>query len=103
MLYEVITTKGFATYRYEQSEILNVDPTVTSQIIRDAEGKSTHSSIMGEIVRNSTDFHQDPSRGGISKFTLQYAGLGGTDRITSYNVCYTKLLRMTVGAYFWFF
>lgn len=73
-------TKGYITYRYEQSEILNVDPSVTSQTIKDAEGKSTHSSIMGEIVRNSTDFYEDPSRGGISQFTLQYAGLGGTEQ-----------------------
>jgi outer membrane protein insertion porin family len=73
-------TKGFVTYRFEQSEILDIDPTVTSAIVLDAEGKSTHSSIMGEIVRNSTDFHLDPSRGGISSFTLQYAGLGGTEK-----------------------
>lgn len=72
-------SKVFLTYRYEQKEILNIDPFVTSPIILDAEGKSTLSSITAEWVRNSTDYFQDPSRGGITKLSLEYAGLGGTD------------------------
>lgn len=71
-------TKGYLTYRYEQNEILNI-ATDASAVIRDAEGESTLSSITGEIVRNSTDFYQDPSAGGLSKLTLEYAGLGGTE------------------------
>ncbi|MCW9049882.1 MAG: outer membrane protein assembly factor BamA [Deltaproteobacteria bacterium] len=72
-------SKLFLTYRYEQKEILNIDPLVVSPIILDAEGESTLSSITAEWVRNSTDFYQDPSRGGITKISLEYAGLGGTD------------------------
>ena len=72
-------SKLYLTYRYEQKEILNIDPTVTSPIILDAAGKTSLSSITAEWVRNSTDYYQDPSRGGISKFSLEYAGLGGTD------------------------
>ena len=72
-------SKIYLTYRYEQKEILNIDPFVTSPIILDAEGESTLSSITGEWVRNSTDYYQDPSRGGISRVSLEYAGLGGTD------------------------
>ena len=72
-------TKGYLTYRYEETEITNLDPTITNPIILDAVGISTHSSLTGEIVRNSTDYHMDPTTGGISKFTLQYAGLGGTE------------------------
>ncbi len=72
-------SKVFLTYRYEQKEILNIDDFVTSPIILDAEGESTLSSITAEWVRNSTDYFQDPSRGGITKLSLEYAGLGGTD------------------------
>ncbi|MDB4470674.1 outer membrane protein assembly factor BamA [Deltaproteobacteria bacterium] len=72
-------TKGFLTYRYEQQTIDNIDTnTVTSDLILDSAGESTLSSITGEIVRNSTDYHLDPSTGGISSFSLEYAGLGGT-------------------------
>lgn len=71
-------TKGYLTYRYELQEILNIDPAITNLDIIDAAGESTLSSITAEIVRNSTDYHQDPSRGGISHLTLEYAGLGGT-------------------------
>jgi len=72
-------TKGYLTYRYEQKEILNIDESVISQFILDEEGSSTHSSLTGEIVRNTTDFHLDPSTGGLSQLTLQYAGLGGSE------------------------
>ncbi len=72
-------TKGFLTYRYEQKEILNIDPSVTSNIILSEEGESTLSSITGVIERNSTDYHLDPSTGGLSTLTLEYAGLGGTE------------------------
>lgn len=74
-----LNSKVYLTYRYEQKEITNIDPTVTSPIILDAEGESTLSSITAEWVRNSTDYYQDPSRGGITKLSLEYAGLGGTD------------------------
>lgn len=72
-------TKGYVTYRFEESEIDNLNLTVTNPIILEAQGISTHSSLTGEIVRNSTDYHFDPTTGGLSKFTLQYAGLGGTE------------------------
>lgn len=73
-------TKGFLTYRYEQSEILNIDETLDPEnTLWEEEGESTLSSLTTEIVRNSTDYHQDPSTGGMSKITLEYAGLGGTE------------------------
>ena len=72
-------SKGYLTYRYEQQEILNVTEEA-STFIKAEEGDKTLSSITGEIVRNSTDYHQDPSRGGLSKFSLEYAGLGGTEK-----------------------
>ena len=72
-------SKIYLTYRYERKEILNVSSYVTSHWILDDVGKSTLSSVTAEWIRNSTDYYQDPSRGGISKFSFEYAGLGGTD------------------------
>ncbi len=77
--------KAFLTYRYEQVDILNVDDDADTYI-QEQEGNSTLSSITGTITRNSTDFHADPSTGGISKVNLQYAGLGGTENFVKMNV-----------------
>ncbi|MFK5925644.1 MAG: outer membrane protein assembly factor BamA [Desulfuromusa sp.] len=73
-------SKAFLTYRYEQQEILNintltVDPNDPWIFARE----TTLSSVTTEWIRNSTDFYQDPSRGGITKLSLEYAGLGGTE------------------------
>ena len=73
-------SKAYLTYRYEQQEILNIDTAIVDPsdpwIQAD---KKTLSSVTAEWVRNSTDFYQDPSTGGISKVSLEYAGLGGTE------------------------
>jgi outer membrane protein insertion porin family len=68
-------SKAFLSYRYEQQEYQGVDLGVSSRFF----GNRTVSSITGEIVRNSTDYHPDPSRGGMSNFSLEYAGLIGTE------------------------
>ena len=69
-------SKLYLTYRYEIQEILNVDDDVTSPTILDAEGKETLSSITAEWIRNTTDYYQDPSRGGITKLSVEFAGIG---------------------------
>ena len=71
-------SKAYLTYRYEEQEILNIGPTA-SIYVQEQEGLSTLSSITTEWIRNSTDFYQDPSRGGITKLSVEYAGLGGTE------------------------
>lgn len=73
-------TKALLTYRYEEKEIYNVS--TDSIVVQDQEGDSTLSSITGALNRNSTDYYQDPSTGGISRFTLEYAGLGGTENFS---------------------
>jgi len=72
-------SKAYLTYRYEQQEILNIASTVDPDDPWIQAEKSTLSSVTAEWVRNSTDFYQDPSTGGISKVSLEYAGLGGTE------------------------
>jgi len=69
--------KGFLTYRYEDKEIYDV--TSSSLLITEQEGESTLSSVTASVTRNSTDYYQDPSSGGISKVSFEYAGLGGTE------------------------
>ena len=65
------------TYRYEEKTIYDV--TSDSLLILEQEGDSILSSITAALNRNSTDYYQDPSSGGISKFTFEYGGLGGTE------------------------
>ncbi len=73
-------SRAFLTYRYEQKEISNLSPiALNNAFIVDQAGKSTLSSITAQWVRNSTDFFEDPSRGGITRISLEYAGLGGTE------------------------
>ncbi|MDX2478834.1 MAG: outer membrane protein assembly factor BamA [Desulfuromusa sp.] len=70
-------SKLFLTYRFEKQDITNVS-SYASTYIQDSEGNSTLSSVTTELTRNSTDNFQDPSRGGITSISLEYAGLGGT-------------------------
>ncbi len=72
-------SKAYLTYRYEEQEILNISSTVALDDPWIYARESTLSSITAEWIRNSTDYYQDPSRGGITKFSLEYAGLGGTE------------------------
>ncbi len=71
-------SKLYMTYRYEQQEISNIDPYV-NDYIKDEEGDSTLSSITTQIIRNSTDYYDDPHSGGVTKLSLEFAGLGGTE------------------------
>ena len=73
-------SRVFLTYRYEQKEITNLSPAaLENRFIADQEGRSTLSSITAQWVRNSTDIFEDPSRGGVTRISLEYAGLGGTE------------------------
>ena len=72
-------SKAFLVYRYEQQEISNISAAVDPNDPWIEEGKTTLSSITTEWVRNSTDFYQDPSTGGITNISVEYAGLGGTE------------------------
>ncbi len=73
-------SRVFLTYRYEQKEITNLSTVAqANEFIVDQAGRSTLSSITTQWVRNSTDFYEDPSRGGVTRISLEYAGLGGTE------------------------
>ncbi|AMV72679.1 outer membrane protein assembly factor BamA [Desulfuromonas carbonis] len=72
-------SRAFFIYRYEQKDLYDVDPNA-SRTIKDQAGQSSLSSIYASVSRDSTDYRLDPSRGGVSEFSIEYAGLGGTDR-----------------------
>lgn len=71
--------RGNLLYRYEQKEIYDVDADATTSI-KSQEGFSTLSSITGSLVRDTTDYRLDPSRGSISVVSTEFAGLGGTEK-----------------------
>ncbi len=76
-------SRGLVTYRYEEKEILDVSD-VASDLILEQEGTSVLSSVTGSLQRNTTDYRLDPSRGGITSFSAEYAGLGGTDKFAKF-------------------
>jgi outer membrane protein insertion porin family len=77
-------TRNFWVYRYEEKEITDVDPNA-SRFILEQEGKSTLSSVTSTLSRNTTDYRLDPSRGSVSTLSIEYAGLGGTEKFIKYN------------------
>jgi outer membrane protein insertion porin family len=76
-------SRAFFTYRYEQKDIYDVDINA-AQTIKDQEGKSSLSSIYAALTRDTTDYRLDPSRGGVSEASVEFAGLGGTERFVRY-------------------
>jgi len=73
------------TYRYEQKEIYDVSPFASVNIISQ-EGYSTLSSISATLVRDTTDYRLDPSRGTLSSFSTEFAGIGGTEKFARFDL-----------------
>ncbi len=76
-------TRSFWVYRYEDKEITDVSPNA-SAFIRRQEGESTLSSITSTLSRNTTDYRLDPSRGSTSALSIEFAGIGGTEKFIKY-------------------
>ncbi|MCD4688456.1 MAG: outer membrane protein assembly factor BamA [Desulfuromonadaceae bacterium] len=76
-------TRSFFIYRYEKKDIFDVDDDAPRSIT-DQEGKHTLSSITASLSRNTTDYRPDPTRGNISEISVEYAGLGGTEKFIKY-------------------
>jgi len=75
--------KSFFIYRYEEKEIKDVDDDA-SDLIKDQEGRHTLSSITASLTRNTTDYRPDPTTGNISELSVEFAGLGGSERFVKY-------------------
>jgi outer membrane protein insertion porin family len=63
-------------YRLSRDEISDVQDTV-SQALRDEEGTRITSLVSGTVTRDSRDSVLAPTRGGLTSFNLDVAGLGG--------------------------
>jgi len=76
-------TRAFFLYRYEEKNIFDVDP-LASLLVRGQEGESTLSSLTSSLTRNTTDYRLDPSEGTSSELSIEFAGLGGTQKFIKY-------------------
>lgn len=92
-------SRAFFIYRYEQKDIYNVDVNASSTI-RDQEGKSTLSSIFASLTRDTTDYRLDPSRGGVSEASVEFAGLGGTEHFGRYILDHRQFWPWFLGTVF---
>jgi outer membrane protein insertion porin family len=91
--------RSFFIYRFEKKTINDVDDDA-SWIIREQEGKSTLSSLTASLTRNTTDFRPDPSRGNISELSIEYAGLGGSERFIKYTADHRYFYPLPWGVVF---
>jgi outer membrane protein insertion porin family len=75
-------------YRYEDKKISALSLALQEQINRNAvqqpETSSTTSSIAATLTRNTTDYRLEPSRGMVNNLSVEFAGLGGTNRYLRY-------------------
>jgi outer membrane protein insertion porin family len=71
----------FWLYKYEQVTIFNESQALlNNRTILLPKTNSSTSSITGSITRNTTDYRLDPSRGMMNDLSIEFAGLGGTNR-----------------------
>ncbi|MBF8250722.1 MAG: yaeT [Deltaproteobacteria bacterium] len=72
-------TRGYLTYRYEESEIFDISTSAGTYII-DQAGRNTLSSITASIVRDTRDSYLAPMSGSNNSVSTEVAGsyFGGT-------------------------
>jgi outer membrane protein insertion porin family len=78
----------FFMYKYEIKELYNPQPAYQNLNANDPDnfplGTSSTSSILGSISHNNTDYRLDPTTGFINGLSIEYAGLGGTNKFARY-------------------
>lgn len=74
----------FWMYKYEIKDIYDVinpaitqNPTIYPSL---QPGQKTTSAILASITHNNTDYRFDPNSGMVNSVTVEYAGLGGTNK-----------------------
>jgi outer membrane protein insertion porin family len=93
-------SKLYLTYRLEEKEITDVDEDDASATIVDAEGTSLMSSVTSEWVRKTIDNYQDPTRGSVTKLSLELAGFGGTENFLKGIADYRRYFPVTQNTVF---
>jgi outer membrane protein insertion porin family len=78
------TLNTFWVYRYEDKTIYRESAQFLAAIGNNTlvapETTSTTSSVTASITRNSTDYRPDPTTGMVNSLSVEFAGLGGTNR-----------------------
>ncbi|HEY6008728.1 MAG TPA: outer membrane protein assembly factor BamA [Geobacteraceae bacterium] len=84
------TISTFWLYKYEEKEIFNESQSLKDSInagtIIAPEETSSTSSVTASLTRNTTDYRLDPSSGMVNNISVEFAGLGGTNRFLRYIV-----------------
>ncbi|WP_243374147.1 outer membrane protein assembly factor BamA [Geotalea sp. SG265] len=81
------TLSTFWIYKYEQKDIYNESASLLESIKNGSvttETTGTTSSITASLTSNTTDYRLDPSRGMMNTVSVEFAGLGGTNRFARY-------------------
>lgn len=73
-------TRAYLTYRYEESEIFDIENTAGTYI-QEQKGKSTTGSMTASVVRDTRDSYIAPMKGSNNSASVEFAGsLFGGDR-----------------------
>jgi len=95
------TLNTFWLYKFEKKEIFNESQALLTSIQNGSllapERKSTTSSITASITSNTTDYRIDPSSGLIDTLSIEFAGLGGTNRFMRYVTEHTLFVPVAWG------
>ena len=82
------TLNAFVIYRYEDKQIFDESQALLDNVARgfliQPETTSTTSSVTASLTRNTTDYRLDPTTGMINGLSVEFAGLGGTNRFLRY-------------------
>jgi outer membrane protein insertion porin family len=82
------TLNTFWLYKYEEKQIFDESAALISNIhaglILAPDPSSTTSAISASLTSNTTDYRIDPSSGMIDTISIEFAGLGGTNRYLRY-------------------
>ncbi|VAV85043.1 Outer membrane protein assembly factor YaeT [hydrothermal vent metagenome] len=95
------TTRGYITYRYEQTDVTDVAADA-SKTIRDQDGKSTVSSITPRIKHDSRDDIFFPTEGKVISFSTEFAGsfLGGSKDYVKHEASAATFIAMPLDTVF---
>ena len=96
------TLSTFWLYKYEEKEIFDESPGLLANIHSGAivapEATSTTSSILASISSNTTDYRPDPTTGMMDTLSVEFAGLGGTNRFLRYITEHTLFYPVAWGS-----
>jgi outer membrane protein insertion porin family len=91
----------FWIYKFEEKEIFDQSQglldNIRSGAILAPDPKSSTSSISASLTSNTTDYRIDPSSGMIDTISVEFAGLGGTNRYLRYLTEHTLFLPVGWG------